>query len=488
MLKGKTKIILTNVETGEQEIHEDENLVTNALDKLINIEMAMNHAPNTRILPIATNALGGIMLFDEELTEDPDNIHFPVESHLVGYAYRSTNTTDVFRGSYNSVESGKTADGYVSVWDFGTSQANGTIKAVARTHNHGAACPMYNYLGPEAVSTSSGNPTTDTYWYPIRYDGTYLYMLKGNTSNHEMRMARVKIPRMGMGVADYSGVARTYELVASWNTELTTYEYYSNSSHTQTSTVTVYADDPRMYEDGQDGFIYCVAYHPVSHTYGNIYDYTVTYFKIKYGDESYEKSDTIRIPTGGVPNGRQGTSSNGMYWAYRLYGHVHNGILYMLNSQASKLISIVPLDNVGAYRSIRILDSESPDYVYNLCYICGHNGAIYFQVYHYTTSSYNYLNGILYPDGVFIVTNVSYGGDDPEHDASTLYRSYCWTSDADLTVWGYYSDTSVVCNWAANYLGTINNLGTTITKTAAQTMKIVYTLTDVDEEEESEGE
>ena len=67
-MKGKTKIILTNVETGEQEIHEDNNLVTSAIDKIINIEMAMNHAPNDRILPIATNALGGLMLFDDELT------------------------------------------------------------------------------------------------------------------------------------------------------------------------------------------------------------------------------------------------------------------------------------------------------------------------------------------------------------------------------------------------------------------------------------
>ena len=36
-MKGKTKIILTNVETGEQEIHEDENLVTHAIDKIINL-------------------------------------------------------------------------------------------------------------------------------------------------------------------------------------------------------------------------------------------------------------------------------------------------------------------------------------------------------------------------------------------------------------------------------------------------------------------
>ena len=39
----------------------------------------------------------------------------------------------------------------------------------------------------------------------------------------------------------------------------------------------------------------------------------------------------------------------------------------------------------------------------------------------------------------------------------------------------------------ATYLGTINNLGTTITKTAAQTMKIIYTLIDVTEEDEQDG-
>ena len=49
MIKGHTKIILTNVETGEEEVHEDDNLVTNAIDKIINIEMSMNHAPDNNL-------------------------------------------------------------------------------------------------------------------------------------------------------------------------------------------------------------------------------------------------------------------------------------------------------------------------------------------------------------------------------------------------------------------------------------------------------
>ena len=45
-----------------------------------------------------------------------------------------------------------------------------------------------------------------------------------------------------------------------------------------------------------------------------------------------------------------------------------------------------------------------------------------------------------------------------------------------------YSDGNYArIGWCPNYIGTINNLSTPITKTAAQTMRIIYTLTDVDE-------
>lgn len=56
-------------------------------------------------------------------------------------------------------------------------------------------------------------------------------------------------------------------------------------------------------------------------------------------------------------------------------------------------------------------------------------------------------------------------------------------------MWRWYDNSSythLYRNWAPNYLGTINNLEQVVTKTAAQTMKIVYTLTDIDEAEEEE--
>ena len=484
MLKGKTRIILTNVETGEQEVHEDENLVTTALDKIINIEMSMNHAPNDRILPIATNALGGIMLFDGELTEDMNNIHFPVEAHLVGYANQGVNTSDKYRGSYNSTESGKTDEGFVSVWDFGTHQANGVIRSVARTSNRAGANPIVYTLGPSDVDTDSGCPTSDHEWYPIRYDGEYLYLLKGNTSNHTMRLARTKIPSLRFGVADYSNVSRTYEILASWNTHVCTYTYWSDAQHRYEYTREIYADYPEMYEDGKDGYIYCMIYG--SRDSYRDYDYDISYFTIQYNGEAehnYTKSETHKLVSG-TSYYSDSTYYISMYYAGRRYGHVHQGTLYRISSDR-KSIWKIPLDNVSAAVSTRVIANGVTDYIYDLRYFMSAKGAIWFEVYHYTESSYYYQNGVYYPDGNYLICEASYTGTQYYPDSDNQMWNNLRTCDDDLLAWRYYPSspyTKVYRNWVANYLGTINNLEQPVTKTAAQTMKIVYTLTDIDDE------
>lgn len=490
-MKGKTTIILTNVETGEQEVHENENLITNALDKIIGINVAMNFALNSYILPIASKALGGIMLFDNTLTEDVDNIHFPVEAHLVGYAGQDVNSADTHRGSFNALESGLIENGFVSVWDFGTSQANGTIKSVARTSYHSGICPVFNFNAPDYGNTNNGALISDASgWYPIRYDGEYVYLMKANTSTHTMRLARTRVPMIRMGAGDYSNVARQYEIVASWDTFLTDYTYYSNQADKDASrnpkTATVYADDVWLYEDGRDGYIYCLGYS-ATNSY-NTYQYDITYFTIKYGDESYEKSDTIRL-TSGI--GKYMYSYNSFYWARKWYGHVYDGILYILSGDR-KIIYKVPLNSVGAYNAVRIIESDNPDYITRLEKVMSRNGATYFEVYHYTATGFNRLNGVLYPDRTFLLVEYSYQGSSQQsHNNDYKYDQYFYTCDDDLTVFGYGvasgqdpSSNALSRMWVSNYLGTINNLGTTITKTVAQTMKIIYTLTDIDEEEE----
>ena len=84
-MKGHAKIELFNAESGELErVYEEDNLVTNAVKYLLAFMNKINRAPSNEVTPIETNALGGIMLFDETLEEDPDNVEFPSSAHLVG--------------------------------------------------------------------------------------------------------------------------------------------------------------------------------------------------------------------------------------------------------------------------------------------------------------------------------------------------------------------------------------------------------------------
>ena len=78
-----------------------------------------------------------IMLFDENIEENPEIIFKPVNVNIVGHAGSAYSGTNVMRGSYNTNESGEIENGYRHVWDFGTDKANGTIKCLSLTSLNG---------------------------------------------------------------------------------------------------------------------------------------------------------------------------------------------------------------------------------------------------------------------------------------------------------------------------------------------------------------
>ena len=144
MLKGKSVIELTDVHTGKKEVHEDTNLVTDAVSAILNSNILGMLYDNTSfdgqsgekwMLPIVNKLTGGILLYQEPLEERVDNLYAPFSNPLIGYASSdANNTTDVRRGSRNLTESKRIDGGYKFVWDFATSQANGTISAIALTN------------------------------------------------------------------------------------------------------------------------------------------------------------------------------------------------------------------------------------------------------------------------------------------------------------------------------------------------------------------
>lgn len=484
MIKGKAKIELFDAKTGKLEKSvEEHNLVTNALRYLINIAAICNAAPDDYVFPIATKALGGIMLFDGNLTEDKNNVHFPPVDkgvHLVGYASNDTNTSDINRGSFNSAESGPTDNGYKSVWDFGTSQANGTIKAVARTHVYAGQDPLRYYVGLYNNTVGSGNPSNDTYWHPFRYDGEYVYMMKNQ--DHTMRIYKVRRPMLAHKVADSAYRNTDFEQVGSFDTLAAEGEY---NDYGETRSIKYYADRPALYKDGGDGYLYCAyaGYNP-NYEAGMV----INYFTVKYSDDSYEKSNLHEI----ILQAKMVCESDGYYdrvendgkytYVYR-YGNyiddssevrISHGYLYLISSGRKRILQI-NLSNTTDQSSIRIIEDNSSDYIYDLQGISLRNGGAFFTVYHYTNDSRYYQNGVLYEDGSYLLH--SFSGNNNENDWCNSIR----VNGKELERFGYYNDVRIQRGFIANYLGTIANLTSPIEKNASQTMKITYELIDADD-------
>ncbi|MCM1295619.1 MAG: hypothetical protein NC311_08750 [Muribaculaceae bacterium] len=164
MLKGNTKIELTDVHTGNTEVFEDTNMFTNGLKYVVNglnqfystLQYAQSTNNRYNLFPIIENLLGGIMLFSNTLEENVENIYPPTKNNkMIGCANMSMNDVPELtdRGSFNENESGMNADGsYTFVWDFTTTQANGSIASLALVPN----CAGINGINLKNITKSHG--------------------------------------------------------------------------------------------------------------------------------------------------------------------------------------------------------------------------------------------------------------------------------------------------------------------------------------------
>ena len=149
-LHGHTKIELTNIDTGETRIIEEDNIVTNALQDILKplacgisypalgnnvTDDVTKFKGESRSVCLLT---GGLLLFSSALEENVDNFMPPEDSEVVGIgttkAYSGSST---MAGSYNFNESGPVENGYKHIWDFDTSHGNGQIACACLTTRDG---------------------------------------------------------------------------------------------------------------------------------------------------------------------------------------------------------------------------------------------------------------------------------------------------------------------------------------------------------------
>lgn len=135
-LHGHTKITLRDVSGGEKVIEKD-NIVTNAIYDMFKCDYdGLMDVP--AMLPLR-QLFGGILCFHNQITADAAAYYPPCEldNALTAHAGQSSHSTaSPYRGNPNGALSQEITGGYRFVYDFSTSQGNGTISSVCMTSSN----------------------------------------------------------------------------------------------------------------------------------------------------------------------------------------------------------------------------------------------------------------------------------------------------------------------------------------------------------------
>lgn len=190
-IKGHAKIVLADPITGKaKEVVESDNMVTNAVASILanNYEGSSNFA---QMFPLY-KLFGGVMLFQNALTENADNYNIPSElvSPLIAHAGDIVNdTASLLRGSPVPADFEITDISIKSVYFWPTTHGNGTIRCVCccpNTMGNMGTKPFNDEFSPfsgfgvwKDVPNNSAVSKEDFYKYPISIssDGKYGYCL-----------------------------------------------------------------------------------------------------------------------------------------------------------------------------------------------------------------------------------------------------------------------------------------------------------------------
>ncbi len=456
MIKGHVTIDLHNHNSGFKERIEQDNLVTDAVGILASVYAGASMTE--QIMPLATKALGGLMLFDGALREEKSNIHFPADVHLTGFAGQWNNTSDCFCGSINTQETHATDTGFETVWDFSTSQANGTIASISLT-----AAPDSDNIGnpftgrSKQVKVHSANRYETNVSAIVHAADQMMYFLKKSFKTggeylsvehdqdrgiyiykSEVDVMKAYMPLRKYKVADNSN--RADELVKVKSIEVKT-ESTKNENIRNTN--------PAEYAvNAYDGYAYFV--YPQGNDLG---DGVFTYQRIKISDYSFDTEEPVKIT---LPDTRLKGGFNS--------ATVCKGKCFLIGKD-ERYIYIVDLANTADVKTADL--GEGMHCNPYMALTANQEGTVLINTYKddYTVERNTY-NAIIYPDGEVRMNGTSGGWVDSSG------KMYSLLTDSFIA---YKRNEGFP---VMNYLGTICNLASPITKTAAMSMKITYTLTD----------
>lgn len=464
MYKGETVIELCSVKTGETEVFEHTNIVTNAVPDFLKYNPFGMHyyfsgskaQLHQEMFPLDTYAYGGILLFEAPLEEDINRYIPPTMNPITGYASRDVNSTsNTKRGSRNLSESQRLQNGYKYVWDFTTSQANGRISALALTHYRGGL----GYYG-DSFSSSDSQLMVSTHTMPANFEHAayYLGMVEANVwkntivsiipqANREIDIVTFNEPLTSLGLND--GLYFFSPQTVDKKTLTLSEEFYPDSRNMSSV----------GFHDGKDGYWY--GFNCLNNSRNHSVDFRRV--RIKKSDYSSTYSqwqlDGIQLQIMGSYSLHYNASSS-----RSVYTLLDNHYLYAMHTNNSKLYKI------NIHNPVDIVEIDL-GFTSNFTRMS-------------STNLYLYKWGNFIRGYDFLINE--------NDEVSRIAHSSMQNIKTPLIELGPYRlGFGTTSSYSSNnfhkfaylhtpYLGTINNLPTPILKTADKTMKITYTLTEVE--------
>lgn len=510
MIKGHTKIELTNVKTGQKKVIEDTNMVTNGMSNFL-MSNPYNYQPlnlDTTLFsttsPRSYQLCGGLLLFNKQITEDPDMIFPPEGNKMIGNAVAGISSGQnvpefgYFDAPNSTFEWNGDTTTQKFVFDFGTSQGNGEISSVC------LASLLAGYMGfgnhsNQRVSETIGN---------LKFGDSSYNPFGSNTTGHYSRTAFY--PRFNNTYG--TPFLIHYKKNCIFNHHPYAFYYSSNYSNEHFSTTGTLKLTKQ----------YC----PLSSW--NPLQYMDSISSIDT-NMSYGSECTVSIPSeimGLDPNILKYRTQvfHSYDGTYLIVGNRKSEYLepddtiYVLHVNADLETKLYTLKNTSGVRLLNVYPKFS-GYTYD--YSAVKDGYLIAQTYNTSSSTTsalykinlndstditeisvpatsNYYNLRLMSDRIYVgsqrvldtVENVALLVNSQFPFAYPFYYAICGCKFMYMTQYRIDVNTSAYCYLEFNpmYLATINNLSEPVVKTSDLTMKITYTLTCTEEGDQEAGD
>lgn len=457
-MHGHMDIYLTDVKTGEvEEVHED-NMMTNALQEYFRNLGFLNY-PNLNKENMVVDLLGGVMGFDEEISENASIIHVPAGHRMIfnGSVGTVNNGNPTEMGSYSSTESGWQNDGsYIQTYDFSTSQANGTISCVCLTGRnygffgegnsksltrHATRVDIFNLIGSASTYSIPGMP------FNVDYINSVVYTFTTEQVEEEVGSETVTV---------------TKGVVSKYHVPLTKLNIKGTPSAPILLSKRYFALDdeflaPEKLYQSHNGNLLCWNIQPMAGTTTTWGSGSWTQYVWTITTSGTISRQTVANTYGEDLYGLQAAHFDGNYCFFVSIGggHIDSTKVYVWN-RSTNAINVI--DNAGgvSFESNRSWINDMSSFGWDIVHGSGDGRIV-------TCGECPFVCDAVLMEGY------------PANLQSRLH--YHYTLDKNKLVWldGTISGLNLIRD--QSYIASINNLDTPVVKTAEKTMKVVYRIT-----------